>query len=494
MTTRHPQHPDEDGTVDVGHYGRVLRGHKRLLALGALLGLLVGALAAQATGASYTAETQILVKAIGVADGGLAPDGGVNIATQRQIASSTAVAERVREALGSDASPGELLSGLVVAFPPSSSVLSFTYSHSDPATAQERAQAFANAYLELRRDQGARDLAVLVSGTEDRIAALRAELVTARQAVADAPSNSDELQDATARQDLLLAEIAALQSRLGELNTLSFEPGDIIEPAALPPADGGLTRVLLVLSVGFLGLLLAAMTAFLLARSNKRIRLADDAEREVQLPVLASLAERRLDGSGDVAYEGLAVRLLVAARDTAHHTIVLTAPQNIDDARDLSTALAVTIARRGLRVVLVDATDAAPARLDPTSGAGSSPTTIRLSAGAGRALSTDQIRRVLAEARIAADVVLVAAPPALVSADALLLAVEGDIVVLVAATGVSQYEEVEQSAVHIEQVGASVVGMVLLPPVGKPPRRAGAVARSSGGARTLPATEPVRAR
>lgn len=493
MTTRHLHHPDEDGTVDVGHYGRVLRGHKRLLMLGTVLGLLVGGLAAQAAGASYTAETQILVKAIGVADGGLASDGGVNIATQRQIASSTAVAERVQDALGSEDTPRQLLSGLVVAFPANSSVLSFTYSAPDPATAQERAQAFADAYLELRRDQGARDLEGLVSSTEDRIATLRTELVTARQAVADAPEDSDELQDATARQDLLLAEIAQLQSRLGELNTLSVEPGDVIEPAALPPAGGELTRVLLVVSVGFLGLLLAAMTAFLLARANKRVRLADDAEREVQLPVLASLEERRVDGSGDVAYEALAVRLLVAARDTTHHTIVLTAPRNTEDARDLSTALAQTIARRGLRVVLVDAGDAASAPVTGTTGAGVGPQTVRLTAGDGRALGTDQIRRVLAEARIAADVVLVAAPPALVSADALLLAVEGDVVVLVAATGVSQYEELERSAGHIDEVGASVLGMVLLPAAGKSSRRAGAAALSSG-ARALPATEPVRTR
>jgi capsular polysaccharide biosynthesis protein len=74
----------------------------------------------------------------------------VNMDTEKQIAESTAVAEKAAEALGTNEAPEALLEDLSVSVPTNSLVLEITFADPDPARAQAGAQAFADAYLSTR--------------------------------------------------------------------------------------------------------------------------------------------------------------------------------------------------------------------------------------------------------------------------------------------------------------------------------------------------------
>lgn len=495
MTSRNAQPVVDDNVVDLRHYGQVLRRHKGLLLAGLLLGLLVGALAANQSAPTYTARTELVVQQIGSTDGGLGADGrGVNVATEQQIASSTTVAEQAQERLSSDASPEELLSGLQVTTPGNSSVLSFAYSSDDAATSQQRSQAFAEAYLELRRERGERVVGQITDSAEDRLAELQSELLLTRQAIASAPVDSAAARDAIARQDVVLSQMGQLQNRLGQLNTFSLEPGEIIQEASLPESDSAAIRAALVVSLGFLGLLVAAMAAFLLARADKRVRAPEDTERALALPVLANLGAGDRRGTEAVAHEALAVRLLVAAQATHRRTLAIASPTSAAHSTALASALAAQMARRGTRVVLVDGLGADPG----AAGAGHSTAgglrTVALAAPDGQALQPERVRRMVAEARADAEVVLLAMPPVLASADALLLAVESDLVVLVAETGVTEYGQLQASASHLEDMGSRVTGVVMLSSTAIASGTAEAAGRNGTDAHQLPAGEPVQAR
>lgn len=476
MTNRQV-HSSEDDAVDVGQYFRVLRDHKGLLALGLLLGLLAGLFAARMQGPSYTAVAEVVVRPIGLSDtiSNLNSDGSVNIATQQQLAASAAVSDRVQESLGTDTSTSELLAGLTVTVPTRSSVLSFSYTASDAQTAQERAQGFAEAFLETRRDDGTETVNDLTARAQERVAEAETALEQTRSAIAVADADSDEAIDAQVRQDVLLSQISSLQTRLGELSTLVVEPGDVIQPATLPTSDGQLTRAAVVASFTLLGLLVGAMAAFVLSRIDKRIRRPEDVERSLDLPVLASLGGRpsRRGRSHDVPLQVLAARLLVATRGMPGRTIALASPMEGADGAGLATRLARAIAERGVRVAVVGAavgpagndSDASLQVVDLARADGTlwSSSITERSCG-----NPERIHAILNEARATSAAVLISAPGTLCSPETLLLAAEADAVVLLAQPGVTRVDDLLDAASALEEMGSSIIGVVLDTPDRKP--------------------------
>lgn len=480
---------NEDDTVEFGQYLRVLRDHKRLLALGLVLGIVAGVVAAQLRAPTYTSNAQLVVQPVGLSGvESLNSDGNVNIATQQQLASSADVAERVRQNLDIEVSTSQLVGNLNVTVPARSSVLSFSFTALSAQDAQAGAQGFAQAYLDVRRDRGVDFINNQVSIAQGRVTDIQAAVEGARVTLASAAPNSEEAISAQVERDVLLSQLATLQTRIGELSSISIEPGKIIRPATLPPSDGRLTRILAIVSFALFGLLLGALAGFVQSRIDTRVRRADDVERNLNLPVFATLGGRKNKGgpSEEVVLQLLAAQLLVATRATPGGMVALATPIEGPSVTGMAIRLATAMAERGALVTVVvpeapevpghdrvQVIDVAKMR--------------RSTGGLGRSNAA------LDEARVTSAIVIVSTPGTLTSAESLMLAGEADAVALIAQPGVTRTDDLQHAAAALEGMGTTVIGVILDSPAEKD-RRASSVQVAATDAEADSAKEPVRSR
>jgi capsular polysaccharide biosynthesis protein len=171
----------------------------------------------------------------------------INIQTEREVISSSEVAEIAADQLGNDVSPGTLLGSSSVGAPSQSQVLQVSVTAGDPQDAADRANAMAAAYLEFR-SQGASDMAA------ERIRAL----------------------------DERIAEIKATDSGWGQLDDLRKErsglelvgnnPGRIIGIASPPSNPSSLGLTSFIAAGAAAGLLLAATAALVVDLRDRRVR------------------------------------------------------------------------------------------------------------------------------------------------------------------------------------------------------------------------------
>ena len=214
--------------------------------------------------------------------------GGPNMATEAQIAHSLAVAERVASDLRlKNVSPDELLAELGIRVPADSEVLKFTYSNPQPKVAQERAQAFADAYARERRRQFQTDVLDSLTSTNEQIQVLTRQAARLdRQIPNAAPARQAVLR---IQRGALTTEIALLQSKLNTLNDqfTSFSPARVLGTAPLPtsPSKPKLPLNLFLGLVGglVLGFAIAALAEYL----DHRIRGVSDLQRRLTRPAPA---------------------------------------------------------------------------------------------------------------------------------------------------------------------------------------------------------------
>ncbi len=119
----------------------------------ALIGGLVAALIAWRQTPIYASEAKVLVKSVVLSPTDSTQTIEVNMDTEAELAISAPVAELVQKDLDLSDAPDDLAADLNVEVAPSTEILSFTYEASDPEVAQQRAQAFADAYLAYRLRQ-----------------------------------------------------------------------------------------------------------------------------------------------------------------------------------------------------------------------------------------------------------------------------------------------------------------------------------------------------
>ena len=101
------------------------------------------------------------------------------MATEEELAQSPEVVDRVVRRLGLSATQAELVAQLRVdpAESAGAQILLFIYNHPDPDVARERAQAFADAYVAIRR------MSALARETEQRRSLLAEIDVIERRAI-----------------------------------------------------------------------------------------------------------------------------------------------------------------------------------------------------------------------------------------------------------------------------------------------------------------------
>jgi Mrp family chromosome partitioning ATPase/capsular polysaccharide biosynthesis protein len=268
--------------------------------------------------------------------------------TQASVAKTFVVASRVMKTVrGTGLSPGGFLAESSVTPNPNADLLGFTVTDRNPVLARRLVNAYAAAYVAYRHELD--DAPVVLARRKIRVAMNQL-----------GPHGRDDpaLYRDLLNHDQTLATIEALQTASSA----------VIQQARGASRIGPLTKRNALLA-GVLGLILGLAIAFLWDALDTRVRTVADIGKQLGgLPLLAALhppkkqlqSENRLvmmeepDGSGASQFGELRANLELAMLDRGIRTIMVTSPMSSDGKSTTIANLAVSLARYGKRVALVD--------------------------------------------------------------------------------------------------------------------------------------------
>ena len=456
-----------------------------LLAVMLVVGIVM--VVASSRAAVYEAKAEVLIQRGGV-EGALGAETGPRadparlVETEIRILGSSAVRAAAGTTLGGQPPP-------VSATPAGKADVVEVIAESGIATeAAEIANAYADAYVKLRGEQTAEEMKAAIVETQVRIDELQRQIDSQ-------PASRDALvqQQAGLRQQVDRLQVyQAVKNGAAEVVVPASVPTDPISPK--PGRAGVLAAIVaLVLSLG---------VAVVLEHFDDSVRSKDDLEQSLGVPVLGSIPVVGGWASGPrppvvslatprspatEAYRSLRTALQFAP-DQGASTIEVTSPVAGDGKTTTLANLGVAFARAGHQVALV-CCDLRRPSLHEFFGVtndvgftsvvlGKVPLTAALQEVSGQdrlyvlasgplppnpseLLASRRAREVLGSLRLEADIVLIDSPPVLGVSDALVVAGLADVTLLVCAAGRTSAAEAAQALEALNQVEASVVGVVL---------------------------------
>lgn len=457
---------------------------------------------------AYLSSSQVIVFAARLdPNQPAAATGYVNMDTEEQVANSTPVAELaakrlMRKGLAPAATSATRTEG--------AETITFTSEGSDPTSTQASADAYAEAYLQLRQEGLLRDLELAREPYETSLEGIKRSM---EKIYRDLSMTNDE-----PRRSVLTSRLQGLwlerTNLIEELNGLpspeNVHAGEVIQTAAYPESPASprhLRNGALALMVG---LALGIAAAFLRDRLDERVRGRAELELHSRAPVLAfiprisseranskpiALSEPTSEGSE--AYNALRVRLVHIAEQRSLKTIIVTSSIPGEGKTSTVANLAVSLARTGKNVVMVSADLRRPRLHQYFDGEGNQylhgqgqwgltdvlhgyqtsaeavfPTNTSNvwlvdtgprteSDGASALLGSDRMRDLLSDLRDFADFVLVDTPPLLTSSDAVAIAPLTDGALFVVDPRLVERSVVEQARQELQLSGGPVIGVVV---------------------------------
>lgn len=478
----------------VADYGTLLRTQWFVVLGGLLVGLALAGAVIVLAPVSYESTASVLVNPTGqdtnVANGRTASV--INLDTEAQLVTSSVVASRAVETLGSDASPRTVARNVTVTVPANTSVLSIHFTAETPEAARNGARAFAAAYLDNRRALAEDSLAVRAENIKDKIAALNEELkqINKELATEENPAKREYL---VTQRSLLIQQVKARTAE-GTPLFADVDPGSVITDAQLPSSPSGLSRPMVIAS-GFVGgLLLGLLGAVCRDRLDPRVRGRRDLER-LGVPVLVPHVV--LPAPTEVLYNSnphntslRQFRNALLARLIDHRgSVLVTSASAGPEGATTAANLAATLARSGVRTALVCgntehnvageafSVPVHPGLSDILRNAASVESALHEVAAAPRLyvvppgadgglyselLQDVSMRRVLREVESMVDVVVLDVAPMSANADAQTVVSATQGAVLVTAEGESRKCEVQEAVEQIAHVNASMLGGVVV--------------------------------
>lgn len=503
MNAASEQNMPED-SVEVSEYVALLRRRWRSILLTAVIVLAAaGGYLATAT-PSYTAQSIVAVNPITSTPfaNNTNINQLVNANNEMQVVESTAVASRAGKLLGTSVPATTLLSNVTVLVPPSSQMLIISYSASTPRGAAAGANAFADAYLQFRSAAALAQLDAISTALNKQIADLQNQISAADQKIASSPLTSAVHQDNLVLQDVLSRQVNTLRTEQAGLASLSVNPGTLVSTAT-PPTSPAAPKTALVLVAGaVIGLIIGLIVGFVRDRLDHRVRALSDLARQLGAPTLAGVPgkARPLHRYTDLAviaeptgpeaemYRRLRAKLLVEADRNGLRSVLTTTPDNQLRRVDCAASLAVALAQIGRRVTLVG-TDLSRLPLhtlfDVPPGGLSDALTGRRSASMatvavpqlpslklllpevdsgtlGDSVAAGRLTPILAQLLAESDYLIVDGPGGMQLGDLLVPAAAVDGILVIAEQGRTQRDSVAGLASELRQVGARILGGVLL--------------------------------
>lgn len=512
-----PLEPDE--ALDAREYLRVLWHDKwRIVGLALLLAIVFGVVGIVAVQPRYRTDATVTMDPVALEQlldtTGEPRDLQADLADQLSVADDPQLEAAVAEELGFT------FDGAVRLTEGSSSSLDFSASSDDAAHAQQALDAMVAAFLARRIELGVELLDEEIGPIQDQVAELQAgrdeasaPLDSVNAQLNDNPSDAYRAQLLEQQQNLenqlgdtlneFDAQLAQAQSTIQRLQSVqdTITSGDQsgVGGIATIQTTPGSSRLA---AIGFvLGLLLGIMLSVGRRSLDRSVRSKAALEHATGHRVVG-LIPKVVDWDEDEvqnvalehptsppaeAYRTLRTSLHFLTVDQSVHRILFTSAVAGEGKSTTVANLAVTLARTGKRVLMVDAdlrkprlhefftAEARPglsdamlgepvtAMVQPVEGLDS---LFLLPAGGPLAessehLESDRTEEVLTALDAVADLVLIDAPPVLPVADALVLARHVDAVLLVAKAGTTQPKEAQRSAELLTQLGAPLVGSVL---------------------------------
>jgi capsular polysaccharide biosynthesis protein len=257
---------------ELGDYVRPLRRRWWWVAIGVVLGVVVGLAAAEVTHRSYTSTSSVEVSPTGVEQAANNASGRtqdvINLDTEAQIVKSDLVAARVQRALHASASLAEIERRVSVTVPANTTVLRISYTAGSPGHAAAGTQAYATAYLAVRAATATRVLQNRKDAVRKQIASITDELTKQKSQPPAATPSERSLR--ALRYKVLASQSAALARQLSSLSTTVVTPGYVIGRATAPSTPAG-RKFLFLLSAAMIGLLLGVCGAFVRDRKDTRL-------------------------------------------------------------------------------------------------------------------------------------------------------------------------------------------------------------------------------
>lgn len=428
-----------------------------------------------------------------------------DVETQIQLLNSITVKEKVDEQLGDDV---QQISSVSFSGVGQTDLIQITVVSPSPEIAAEAANAYAEVYVDQRKEQlrssfvsRADELLVKSRELDAQVKDLDARLASGKVTGLDA--------------DTLRAQRAALVSQQTDLRSLStqFEVEaasrsgnvEVANRATVPTSPFEPTPARDAMLAGILALVFAAGVALLIDRLDNKIHATEDIEILVKdIPVIGTIPTNRdaekshsrelvpLDSTDAEAYRALRTNLRFSAIGQKRNRILVTSAIPGEGKTTIVGNLAVVLAQSGLKVVIVSA-DLRKPQVEEVFGLSSPaggltgvllgdttlvdvltpiplPTVDRAylvpsgqsPQNPAELLGSERMSAVLDRIEAAgADFILLDSPPVLPVADALAMAHMVDGVIVVAKAGTTTRPQLTEVLDRLAQVNAPVVGIVL---------------------------------
>jgi capsular exopolysaccharide synthesis family protein len=459
-------------------YASVIWRRKWIVILPALLTALVATGLSMAQAPQYRASADVLVRmpataySVGSAGSIMSPR---LIENELQAANGSVLKGEVRQTIGTEPT-------LKVTVTEGSDVFTFTATSTSPDRAALAANTHAKAYIASQRD-------LLIVEYDSRVGVIEEQLAAIERGEASSERRSQyerELEDLG-----LSIELARTSGSV--LIDEATPPGTPFEPNTMRTA----TLALVV------GLLIGLGAAFLIDYLDTTVRDEEDLIRATGLPNLAVIPNLPNGAAEAVpvlvsrdhphspsaeAFRGLQTSLRFIGLERTLHTVLVTSARPGEGKTTTATNLALTAARSGQRVVLVDcdlrkpqahlffdlpnekgftsillgeATMQQVAHQLPDARALAAITSGPIPPNPSELLANERTKGSLNSLGDSVDLVIIDSPPILPVSDPVMLAGIVDGVIVVASAGMTDRRKLTKSIERLHQVDAPLLGTVL---------------------------------
>lgn len=489
--------------IDYRKYLGVLLRRKLLVASVALGAALVALIASLAQTPVYKANADVLVqpRATESVFGDNQDRSALNaLETEIEVISSDPVRRGVETRLGAfpDASASRV---------GETNVMRITARRTSAREAARIANAYAESYVQFRKDDAVSDLKVAEDGLREKIAGLQTEIDGIEKRIAaaapgDRPSVEANLRP---RHSNLLDQEAQLAQKLDELEVdaaLKSGGARIVKAANTPESPAEPKPVRNALAALLAGLVIGGVLAFVRENFDESVRTKDELAEAAGLPVVGvipavrhwrsgpeALADlKRPQSAAGEAFRSLRTSVQLLGVDRPVCLIQVTSPMAGEGKTSVVAGLGTLLAAAGQRVVLVDG-DLRRPRIHEAVGLSNDRGLTSAFAGdvpildvvrsvpdeeglfvvcsgpppsnPAELLSSPRMAELLFELQGKFDVVLVDSAPVLPVTDATLLAAWVEATLLVARAGTTTQRQLAEAVQQLRRVDAQLAGVVL---------------------------------
>lgn len=247
-------------------------------------------------------------------------------------------------------------------------VITVSVQSGDPRTAATLADAYVDAYIDVKREQAVNGMAAASAELQTKITEIQGKIDTLDAQIS--ASSTDEDAPAEADRLGLVAQQALFRQHIDQLQVdaaLSAGSAELVRPASAPikPIEPTPVRTAMLASV--VGLLLGLGAAFLIDHLDDSVRNADDLARlGTDVPVLATIPNVSARDNRPVAisapespavesYRNLRTNVQFLGIERKVRLIQITSTRPGEGKTTTAANLAIVLSQAGSNVVLVDA-------------------------------------------------------------------------------------------------------------------------------------------